>query len=354
MTRSSTSGSLTALLVLALPLSAKAQSASPATVELVHNDAAARVDVVVDGRPFTSYIYPPDLKKPVLYPIRAASGKVVTRGWPLEPRAGERMDHPHQLGLWFSYESVNGLDFWNNSTAIDAADAPRMGTIVHRAVRSVRSGRGEGVLETTSEWVNHQGDVLLREDTRFVFGADRDHRVIDRLTTLTARDDTIRFEDIKDGLLGLRVRRELEHPSNTPDVFTDAAGRATEVPVLANEGVTGKYHSSEGVDGEAVWGTRARWVILQGIVEGETVTIAVLDHPANVGFPTYWHARGYGLFAANPLGQRIFSNGEHTLDFRLAPRQSGTFRHRVLILEGPVGSEEIERRYGEWARGRPR
>src|ERR1051326_4910120 len=120
-------------------------------VEVVRHDAQRRVDILVDGKPFTSYIYPTTLKKPTLYPLRAASGVVVTRGWPLDPRPGERVDHPHQVGLWFDHGDVNGLDFWNNSDAIPAARADKMGTILHRAVRGAKSGRGEGTLDVTAE-----------------------------------------------------------------------------------------------------------------------------------------------------------------------------------------------------------
>src|SRR5438445_9407240 len=155
-------------------------------VEVVPHDDQRRVDVTVDGKPFTSYIYPTTLKKPTLYPLRAASGVVVTRGWPLEPRPGERVDHPHQVGLWFDHGDVNGLDFWNNSNAIPAERAAKMGTIVHRAVRRAESGSGEGALEVTADWVDAHGKALLREDTRFVFRAAAGSRTIDRITTLTA------------------------------------------------------------------------------------------------------------------------------------------------------------------------
>jgi hypothetical protein len=300
--------------------------------------------------PFTSYIYPTMLKKPVLYPLRASSGTVVTRGWPLDPRPGERVDHPHHVGLWFNYGDVNGLDFWNNSDAVPAKNAPKMGTVLHRSVRRMESGQGQGALEVTAEWVDHQGNALLREDTRFVFRAGSGWRIVDRITTLTALGRPVTFTDNKEGVIGMRVARALEQPSNTPEVFTDASGRATTVPVLNNEGVTGRYRSSEGLEGDAVWGTRGRWAMLSGVVEGEPVTIAILDHPRNVGFPTYWHARGYGLFAANPLGQKVLSNGKEELNFRLEPGQSTTFRHRVLILSGPTTPAQIEEQYRDFAR----
>ena len=120
-------------------------------VDVVPHEDLRRVDVLVDSQPFTAYIYPTTLKKPTLYPVRSASGVVVTRGWPLEPRPGERVDHPHQVGLWFDHGDVNGLDFWNNSEAIPAERAPKMGTIVHRAVRRVESGQGAGALEAATK-----------------------------------------------------------------------------------------------------------------------------------------------------------------------------------------------------------
>src|SRR6267143_1422200 len=195
------------LLGLGLPVVGPAQAPR---VEVVAREADRRVDVTVDGKPFTSYIWPTTLKKPTLYPIRTASGVVVTRGWPLDPRPGERVDHPHQVGLWFDHGDVNGLDFWNNSDAIAAARADKMGTILHRAVRGATSGRGEGTLDVTAEWVNSQGKPLLREDTRFVFRAADGLRAIDRITTLTALEGPVTFTDNKEGLIGLRVARALD------------------------------------------------------------------------------------------------------------------------------------------------
>src|SRR5207302_1666839 len=210
-------------IALSFPLSTKWRGGQGVRVDVVPHADQRRVDVLVDGKPFTSYIYPTTLKKPTLYPVRAASGVVVTRGWPLEPRPGERVDHPHQVGLWFDHGDVNGLDFWNNSNAIPAERAPKMGTIVHRAVRHAESGSGP----------------------------------IDRITTLTAVNGPVTFIDNKEGLIGMRVARALEQPSTTPEVFTDAGGHSTTVPRLDNTGVTGHYRSSEGIEGDSVWGTRA-------------------------------------------------------------------------------------------------
>ena len=311
-------------------------------VELTVNEAATRVDVSVDGRPFTSYIWPETVKKPVLYPIRDAHGTLVTRGWPMDPRPGERIDHPHHVGLWLNYENVNGIDFWNNSDAIKPEDAPKMGTIVQRHIVSATSGdRGELVVD--ADWVLHDGSTVLHERTSFTFAGDASTRTIDRATTLTALDKRVTFEDAKDGMLGMRVARQLELPTKGPQTYMDISGRPTTVPQMENTGITGNYVTSEGKQGNDAWGTRGRWCVLTGKIGADTISIGILDHPGNPGYPTYWHARDYGLFAANPLGQNVFSNGKESLHFALEARQSVTFRYRILIVDGGLTPERADR-----------
>ncbi|MFL6215884.1 MAG: PmoA family protein [Blastocatellia bacterium] len=335
---------LTCLIVIALcgTLHIHAQSKSATGVRVVPNESARRVDVFVDGQPFTSYIWPDTIKKPVLYPLRTAMGTPITRGYPLEPRAGERTDHPHQVGLWLNYGDVNGYDFWNNSDAIKPEERKHYGTIRHVRIKRVASGKARGELEVETEWLAPDGRPLLREETLFVFSAAANRRAVERITKLTALDQPVVFNDNKEGLFGLRVARQLEQPSNEPSTFTDASGKPTVVAKMDNAGVSGQYRSSEGKTGDAVWGTRGRWASLAGHINEETITLVMIDHPQNPGYPTYWHARGYGLFAANPLGQKIFSNGKQELKFTLSPRQSATFRYQLLILSGDVTPALLE------------
>ena len=317
-------------------------------VTVVPNEAARRVEVLVDGQPFTSYIWPDTLKKPVLFPLRAASGTIVTRGFPLEPRPGERVDHPHHVGLWLNYESVNGVDFWNNSTALPAEQQAKMGMVVHRRIVKASGGADQGELEVEMDWMMPDGQPVLRETADFIFRTGPGRRVVDRISTLTALDQPVVFKDAKDGMLGLRVRRELEQPSTEAVTFTDASGRPTTVKAMDTNGVSGLYRSSEGKTGDAVWGTRGRWAMLTGKVNEETVTLLMLDNPKNAGFPTYWHARGYGLFAANPLGEEIFSNGKEKLNLTLEPKKSVMFRYRLVILDGPTTPEQAEAQYHQF------
>jgi hypothetical protein len=308
-------------------------------------DAAdRRVVVTAGGQPFTTFIYPDSLEKPVLYPIYAPDGQLITRGFPVSPRPGEPVDHPHHLGLWFNYEKVNGLDFWNNSYAIPAAKKSQYGWIHTDSINghsaaslppsnSVMLGRND--LRYKARWTDQQGHVLLDEATHFFFSATRDERIIDRITTLTAvSDGGVSFPDAKDGMLGLRVTKELQIPSNAPGQFVDDKGNITKVAAGNTPDINGNYLTSEGKQGDSAWGTRGTWCLLYGKKNNDMLSIAIIDHPGNPGYPTYWHARGYGLFAANPLGQSIFSNGRETMNFRLAKGQSATFRYRIVIAAG--------------------
>ena len=200
-----------------------------------------------------------------------------------------------------------------------------MGTIRHQQIKEVKSGSESGSLEVTMNWLDYQNQAMLKEETRFVFAGGEDWRRIDRITTLTALDKAMTFNDTKEGMMAIRVNRALEHPGDQADL---------EKP--DSSGLSGHYLNSEGIEGTDVWGKRAKWVELSGMIADEKVSVIILDHPENVGHPTYWHARGYGLFAANPLGQETFSKGVESLNLTLNPGQSVTFKYRILILTGQI------------------
>ncbi len=323
-------------------------------VEVVANEADRRVDVTIDGKPFTSYMWPTTLKKPVLYPLIDSDGVIVTRGYPLAPLADERVDHPHHAGMWFNYGNANGFDFWNNSDAIKPEQRPRMGTVVHTRIVSTKSGPDKGELVVDSEWITGEGKKILGQRTRYVFARgpkqDAAQRVIDQIVTLNAVDKVV-FNDDKEGVLGIRVARWLESPEEKGGIFTDAQGNATKVDAPApsqatNPGTnpaTGVYLTSEGVKGTAVWSTRGRWCSLTGHTGDHVDTIVIIDHPGNPGYPTYWHARGYGLFAANPLGRSIFDPKQPAFNFTMERGQETTFRYRVVIADRAESADELNK-----------
>ena len=319
-------------------------------VDLQVNDAEKKVDVMIDGKLFTSYIYPEMIKKPVLWPVMSPAGNMLTRSFPMINKEGDRSDHPHHVGVWLNYGDVNGLDFWNNSEAIAPEKRDGYGTIYHRSIEKAESGDGSALLETTSDWTSPDKTIMLEEQTSFKFIALNNMRIIDRTTTLTAVIDEVNFTDNKEGMFAIRVARELELPSEGPTNLVDSHGIVTKVEKMDNTFVKGDYRSAEGVEGKEVWGTRCRWMKLASEIKGEQVALVIIDHPSNVGYPTYWHARGYGLFAANTLGQKVFSEGENELNFSLKKGESVTFKYRLVVASENLSDHQINTLADEYAK----
>lgn len=301
-------------------------------VEFKKNESGKKVDVLIGGRLVTSYCWPENVYKPVLYPVYTLAGTEITRGFPLRPRAGERNDHIHQIGIWLNYGNVNGYDFWGNGSTGKRSE--NGGEVKHLGIKEMTGGNGEGTMIVTASWLDPSGKELLAEMTDYHFIA-RDHfYIIDRITTLTAIGNTVKMNDTKEGMFAIRVARQLELPSKEDVLLLDASGKPGKEKAMENIGVTGNYLSSEGVTGEAVWGTRAKWMDLYGTIGSEKISIVICDHPKNPSYPTYWHARGYGLFSANPLGGKDFTNGKEVVDFSIPAGKSATFRYRTIITSG--------------------
>lgn len=291
-----------------------------------------KVSIHIGNQLFTEFIYSDTIEKPFLYPIYASNGEAITRGFPWNPQPNDPTDHPHHIGLWLNYENVNGLDFWNNSFAIPAEKKKQYGWIRTEKIIKTENGQ-KGKLVYLANWTDQQKNVLLQEKTTLIFSASNGTRIIDRITELTAMQD-VSMPDVKDGMLGLRVAHELELPVKQTKEYKDDKGIVTKVTATKDETVTGNYLTSEGKQGDAAWATRGNWCMLYGKKGKDSISIVIIDHPENPGYPTYWHARNYGLFAANPLGQKVFSEGKQILNFKLAKGQSTTFRYRVVIAAG--------------------
>ena len=300
-------------------------------IDLVRNDTENRVDVLIDGGLFTSYIFPKTIKKPVLYPVITSSGIPITRGYPLDPKPFEKVDHPHHVGIWFNHGDVNNLDFWNNSDSIPVEKRHDYGTIYHRSIDKVESGNDMGTLEITSDWKRPDGKTILVEHTIFHFSGQENKRYIDRTTTLTAQDIDVTFEDSKEGMMAIRVIRELEQEVGGRELLLDNELQPVMMEPKKDGLSKGIYRSSEGLEGNPVWGTRANWVKLGSVKDKKPLGIVMMDHPDNPNHPTHWMARGYGLFAANPLGSRIYTQGKEIFNRVLKSGESLTFRYRVFI-----------------------
>jgi hypothetical protein len=301
-------------------------------IEFINHEADQKLDVMVDGRLFTSFCWNDSIYKPVLYPVFTSYETEVTRGFPLNPHEGERNDHMHQIGIWLNYGNVNGIDFWGNGYR--GVKEPFGGVIKHIRIERLSSKKGDGSLVSAEKWLDPSGRRILDEKTEYHFIAGGSIRIIDRITTLKTGDTAVLFKDTKEGFFAMRVARQLELPSKEGVQLIDADGKPAQAKDSLNTGVTGNYISSEGISGEQVWGTRARWMALTGIISGEQISIAICDHPKNPGYPTYWHARPYGLFAANPFGWHDFTGGEKDFNYTIPAKKSAKFRYRVIISSG--------------------
>jgi hypothetical protein len=315
------------VIILALvPALATAQKFNIVPVE------GKKYNVFYRGNLITSFIHFDSLFKTAYYPLATVSGTHITREYPYVKKAGERTDHPHHVGLFFAHQSVNGHDFWNMSTAISPGKRARYGTQKLLTMNSAVQ-KNYAVINSTVLWMLNGGDTVLTEKTKMKFSVSRKDLIIDRTTTLTALTEVV-FKDEKDALLGLRVARELELPVEGKDRFVLADGSASEQIPNDITKVTGNYRNSESIIGEAVWGKKATWVCLDGKIDGKVISVAIIDHPRNVDHPSYWHARGYGLFAVNPLGKEVFTEGKAKLNLTLQKGESAQFRYRIVIREG--------------------
>ena len=301
-------------------------------VKLVKSAKENKINIFIGDKLFTTFMYPDNLEKPVLYPVHAANGTIVTRGFPLNTQPNDPTDHPHHLGIWFNFENVNGLDFWNNSYAIPKEKKHLYGWIRTDKILKA-SGGSKGIISYHANWTNQQKNVLLEETTLMEFSGTGHLQIIDRKTVLTA-DTPVNFTDAKDGMYGIRLAHALQIPEIKDQEFKDDKGNVTVVKGVTDSIANGNYLTSEGKTGDEAWGTRGRWCKVYGKMGNDSVSIAIIDHPENPNYPTFWHARGYGLFAANPLGEKVFTKGKSSKNLQLQKGESVTFRYRIVIYSG--------------------
>jgi len=277
--------------------------------------ASDKVEVFIAGDPFTTYYFA-GYNKPIFFPLRAASGTIVTRGYPMVPGIpGEAQDHPHHKGLWLTHGSVNGIDFWS--------ETPQGGKIIHRRFELVSSGEKTGILKSQNDWVSPEGKRVLEETREVKIYALPRVRVMDFNVKLTAIEDGVKFGDTKEGSFGIRLAQ----------------------PFAENQ--SGRIENSRGGVGEKnCWGKQAEWVDFTAKIKNESLGVAIFDHPSSFRHPTYWHVRGYTLFAANPFGLHDFYNDPgRDGSYTLPKDKSIFFRYRVYIHPGTTQEAGIAGEY---------
>jgi hypothetical protein len=307
---------------------------APAQGEVTVEPSKKGAIVKVDGQFFTEYIKGfgegEILETPILWPILGPTGKAMTRSYPMaEGHKSERKDHPHHRSMWFTHGDVNGLSFWHREA------------IKHVRFVEMKSGP-TGKIVTENQWVDREGNVQCSDVRTFVFGGDAESRWIDVEIVVKAGHAPVKFGDTKEGTFGVRVAGTMK---------VDAAKPNPKMGVPETDPSWGGHIvTSEGLRDGAAWGKRASWVDYYGPVEGETVGLAILNHPTSFRYPTYWHVRTYGLFAANPFGIHDFEgdkskDGSHTV----LPGQSMTFRYRVLLHKGDEKKGKVAEAFEAYA-----
>ena len=340
------------LLIVACSLLSVATVAQP-RFRLRTDEANRKVDVWADGRLFTSYCFEEKFRKPVLYPVNTASGIEITRGFPYRPRAFEHADHPHQVGMTFVFGKVNGRDFWNDSYARPAADKYKYGFIRHRKITRLSEGDDRAVLGVETEWLDNDGNVLLTEEATYAFSGSGDLRTVERESVLTAATDTVTFSDNKEGLFAIRLEKAFEEPARGPEYHTDSLGYPLPEKTIFNRGTRGVMRNDRGEEREAgVFGKPARWISNTTGKDGESVTVVLMDHRSNPGYPARAFARGYGLFSLNNLGTQCYDPNAQPFSLTLRKGESLRFRHKFAVVSGrKVTDAEIESMWREFNAG---
>ncbi len=288
--------------------------------------AGADIEVRVGDDLFAKYDATTGPNKPYLHPIYGPGQKLMVRGWPVAKNdADTSADHPHHRGLWFTHGAVNGVDYWS--------EGAKTGKTVNTAYSDLVSGPVFGGFTSKTEWRAPDGTKVADDVRTFRFYATPDARVMDVDIVLTPSGQAITLGDTKEGSFGLRV----------PDAMDVNPGK----------GKKGEGHidTSAGLKDAATWGKRAEWVDYWGPVGGETVGVAIFDHPTSFRHPTTWHVRDYGLFCANPFGLHDFEPGKakDAGDLVLQPGQKLTLRYRVVFHKGSAADAGVAAMWNAYA-----
>lgn len=305
--------------------------AAVSSAQVAFKQTADQIAVEIDGKPVTAFHFGEKWPKPFLHPLRAPSGTIVTRGYPLEQNAGESRDHHWHRGLWFAHGDINGIDFWRETSGNETQDKKLplpVGRIVLQSKPKFSATARSGKLQATFALIAPGNNTLGTLNEQYILQRLGEHYAIDVTATIQAAGVALKMGDTEEGLLGFR--------------FADAFREDRGATLLNSDGLKGTKN---------IWGKRARWVDSSTAINGQTVGVAIFDHPSNPKHPTYWHARGYGLNAANPFGEHDFHN-DKARDGSLTIPANGklTFRYRVIVHNGDATAAKVEDLYSTFAK----
>jgi len=334
------------VLICLAPLCAALRAAEP-SVKLTK--LADRVQVEIGGQPFTDYVYGDGASRSYCYPLLAADGTQLARDFPMKQGTGDDTDHPWHRSLWFAHSMMNGVDFWNEGAG-DAGKSPvfKGHTALDELVETT-SGK-VGVIRTRDRFLAPDGKLICTDERTLRFHADADGRYIDFEITLHALpNEPLVMGDNKDGTMATRLAQWMTMPHTVN--AKDAAGKA----VKKETGGSGHIVTAKGDRDAAAWGKRADWCDYHAEHNGKTYGVAMFDHPDNLRHPTWWMARDYGLFGANPFGWHDYENLKdepHKGDYTIPAGGSLTLRYRIFLHLGDETAAHVAAHYANYAAGK--
>ncbi len=296
---------LTVLLINIVPSKADQEAKTDHQVELKQSDN--KVEVLVDGKPFTIFNYAPNQPKPYFSPVRSPEGIIMTRSVPMPKGA----DHKHHKGIWITVHKVNGHNFWGEGSLIK-----------NKEVKILVAKGNPAKFEVVNHWVDKDDKPVLIEKTKFSIDANR---LIAFEINLTAGENPVIFGDTKEGFLGFRMVASMQ------------------------EKETGRVENAEGLKGTGqCWGKYSKWIDYVGNVEGKVVGVTLMDNPTNFR-PSRYHVRNYGLFSISPFGERKYTNGkEKALLLELNPSESIQIKYGLYIHSGETAQAKIPQVYEDY------
>jgi type 1 glutamine amidotransferase/HEAT repeat protein len=301
-------------------LGEKAQVKSLAAQELIQHPQYAwqqtdsTLALLNHGRIVWQFNYGKDARKPYFHPVALIDGTVLTC---LSPR-----DHPWHLALWFSWDKLNGVQYWE----YDPKTGWPEGRTEVVTAKAIPNKDYSATIRLTLAYHRPDGPPVLTENrTITVTAPDKDGRYrIDWQGTFTAGNQDVLLQGgtAGGGYAGLSAR--ISQTSKDWRLI-DSEGRVD----LPGEHVAKNTH-----------GQKARWMDFSVVdtATGEIGGIAILQHPSSFRYPTHWHnvmddKFPFGYFNPAPLWAEPYT---------LPAGQSLLLRYRILIHPGRGTKDQLD------------
>jgi hypothetical protein len=258
----------------------------------------SKINVTIDGKYFTSYIFSSDEKYPFFYPVNGPlSGGSVT-----SMRNGE---YPHHSSLFFGCDRVNDGNYWQEG---------------------LERGR---IISVNAEILKEGGDTVVISDECIwsrpgAYSPVKDRRIF----VITSPSLTVRQIDVT---ISMEMLMDVHILKTNHSLFS--ARMAADLSVKNG----GTMVNAEGIKGEKeTFGKPSPWIDFYGKRGDAIEGLAILQHPSNPWYPSPWFTRDYGFISPTPMYWP--QNGEETF---MKKGEALLLRYRVLVHGGTTDEAKI-------------